>query len=76
MYCATVFYHLEIYFLISSSPAALIKYPNGGYYYVPSIRLRGIFAKILRAILWWNPPKIHIMWGVTTHVSDPSSRMA
>ena len=76
MYCDTVFYRNDIYVSVSSSPANLIAYPKRGYSHVPSVCRQGIFPKILHATLWRNPPRIRLMRGVGTQISDPNSRMA
>ena len=76
MYCTTLFCHLEIYVSMYYIPSAIIMSPKGGYSHVPSARCRGIFPKIHRANLWWNPHKSRLILGVTTHVSDLDIRMA
>ena len=76
MYCATVLCRLEMYVSISSSQAALIASPKGGYSHVPSACRCGNFPESRPATLWWNPPTRRLLQGVTTPVSDPNSRMA
>ena len=76
MYCATILLLLETYVLISSSPPELVVSNKGGYYYVPYDRCRGKYPKIRHTNLCWNPPNRRLIWGITTHVSDPNRKMA
>ena len=43
---------------------------GGGEYQPPSGILRGCLSVSRRDNLWWNPPRVLPMWGVTTHVSN------
>ena len=77
MYCATIFWRLDIYVSISSKPTSCIASFNRGYYQVPSYQRRGCFPDILRATLWWKPPAAaQLVWSQPKSLSQRAGRTA
>ena len=73
MYCVTVFYLLNIDFLMSISPASSMATSSEGYCHSPYLPLRGCLLVSRLASPWRNALSARSIFGATAHVSAPNS---
>ena len=66
---------LNMYPPALSPPQTLLR-PYGGYSYRPTMFCFGCITARRWAVLWWNPPRVLAILGVTTQVSEPNKRFA